>query len=173
MSRHHAATAQRAMSVSSEVLPGIGVRQDVDLPSGQRVSVVMRRNGDRDLVIYDRDDPDSAAASLELTEQESTMLAELLGAPQLLVRLQTLQEQASGLIVEQLPLPHTSPFAGRVLGDTAARTRTGASIVAVSRNSRVLPSPGPDFTLLGGDLVIVVGTRDAVDHVARILDGSG
>lgn len=173
MSRHHSSTAARPLSVSSTVLPGIGVRQDVELPNGKRVGVLMRRNGDRDLVVYRDDDPDTAAVTLELTEHESTMLAELLGAPQLLVRLQTLQEQASGLIVEQLPLPHTSPYAGRVLGDTQARTRTGASIVAVSRNGQVLPSPSPSFTLQGGDLIIAVGTRDAIDHVARILDGSG
>jgi TrkA domain protein len=159
--------------VSSTVLPGIGVRQDVELPSGKRVGVVMRRSGSRDLVFYRDDDPDSAAATIELTEQESTMLAELLGAPALIMRLQSMQDQASGLIVEQIPMPHTSPFADRPLGDAQVRSRTGASIVGVTRASQVLPSPAPDFVLRGGDLVVVVGTRDALDEVARILDGSG
>ena len=35
------------------------------------------------------------------------------------------------------------------LGDTHLRTRTGASVVAVSRAGQVIPSPGPDFELVG------------------------
>lgn len=84
-----------------------------------------------------------------------------------------LQQQAAGLVVEQLPIPDDSPYAGRVLGDTQIRSRTGASIVAVLRHRGVVPSPPPDFQLRGGDLVVVVGMRDAVDAVTRILDGSG
>ena len=76
-------------------------------------------------------------------------MAELLGAPQLVVRLTDLQRSADALITEQLPIPADSPFAGRPLGDTQARTRTGASIVAVLRGGTTHPSPGPDFVLRG------------------------
>jgi TrkA domain protein len=69
-------------------------------------------------------------------------------------------------------MPPSSPFDGRPLGDTQARTRTGASIVAVLRGGMTHPSPGPDFVLRSGDLVVTVGTRDGIDQVARILDGA-
>jgi TrkA domain protein len=173
MSPRGAGHALHPVEVSSTVLPGIGVRQDVELTSGRRLGVVTRRSGIRDLVFYKRDDPDTAAGQIELTEQESNTLAELLGAPQLTFRLQVLQQQAAGLVVEQLPVPDSSPYAGRVLGDTQVRSRTGASIVAVLRQAAVIPSPAPDFQLHAGDLIVVVGTREAVDEVAQILDGSG
>jgi TrkA domain protein len=90
----------------------------------------------------------------------------------LTLRLSTLQQQAESLVTEQLPVPHTSPFHNHPLGDTHARTLTGASIVAVLRDGVPTASPTPDFVLLGGDLVITVGTREGVDQVARILDGT-
>ena len=159
------------MDITSRVLPGIGVCQEVVLHDGRRLGIVTRRNGLRDLVLYD-EDGDGAAENVALTDDEANAVAEILGAPQLTFRLAVLQRQAEGLIVEQLPVPADSPYAARPLGDTQARTRTGASIVAVLRQGAALPSPTPDFVLHPGDLVVTVGTQAAVDQVAHILDGS-
>lgn len=160
-----------SVDIATRVLPGIGVCQELELTSGRRLGIVTRRNGLRDLVLYD-DEGEGAAVDVALTDDEANALAEILGAPQLTFRLAVLQRQAEGLIVEQLPVPANSPFGGRPLGDTQARTRTGASIVAVLRQGAALPSPTPDFVLQAGDLVVTVGTQVAVDHVARILDGT-
>ncbi len=159
------------VSISSRGLPGIGVCQELELHDGSRLGIVTRRTGLRDLVLYDADDPDAAAARVLLTEPEANAVAELLGGPQMTVQLAAL-EQADGLVVEQLPVPANSPFAGRPLGDTKARTRTGASIVAVLRGTAATPSPGPEFILRAGDLIAVVGTQTALDLLATILDGT-
>ncbi len=159
------------VDITSRVLPGIGVCQEVALRDGHHIGIVTRRNGLRDLVLYD-DEGDGAADTIALSDAEANAVAEILGAPQLTFRLAVLQRQAEGLIVEQLPVPADSPHAGRALGDTQARTRTGASIVAILRHGAALPSPTPDFVLQAGDLVVTVGTQAAVDQVARILDGS-
>ncbi len=155
----------------SRVLPGIGVCQEVGLRNGRRIGIVTRRNGQRELVLYD-EEGDGAADTIAMSDDEANAIAEILGAPQLTVRLAMLQRQADELIVEQLPIPPDSPFGDRPLGDTQARTRTGASIVAILRHGAALPSPAPDFVLHTGDLVVTVGTQDAVDQVARILDGT-
>jgi TrkA domain protein len=160
-----------SVDITSRVLPGIGVCQEVALHDGRRLGIVTRRNGLRDLVLYD-EDGDGAAVDIALDDDEANAVAEILGAPQLTFRLAVLQRQAEGLIVEQLPVPADSPFAAKPLGDTQARTRTGASIVAVLRQGAALPSPTPDFVLQAGDLVVTVGTQAAVDQVAHILDGS-
>ncbi len=155
----------------SRVLPGIGVCQEVGLRDGRRIGIVTRRNGQRELVLYD-EEGDGAVDTIAMSDDEANAVAEILGAPQLTVRLAMLQRQADELIVEQLPIPPDSPFGDRPLGDTQARTRTGASIVAILRHGAALPSPAPDFVLHTGDLVVTVGTQDAVDQVARILDGT-
>jgi TrkA domain protein len=159
------------VEITSRVLPGIGVCQEVALHDGRRVGIVTRRNGLRDIVFYD-EDGDGAVADVALTDDEANAVAEILGAPQLTFRLAALQRHADGLIVEQLPLPADSPFANRPLGDTQARTRTGASIVAILRQGDATASPTPDFVFLPGDLVVAVGTQEAVNQVAHILDGT-
>ena len=63
------------------------------------------------------------------------------------------------------------PFADRPLGATQARTRTGASIVAVVRGEQVLPSPPPAQILQGGDVLVVIGTHDGIAGVEQIVRG--
>lgn len=158
------------LKIVSRVLPGIGMCQEIDLHDGNRMGIVTRRNGLRDVVLYD-EEGDGAAAVVSLNDDEADAVAELLGAPKLVTRLSNLQSKADDVLTEQLPMPHDSPYAGRPLGDTQARTRTGASIVAVLRGGHTEPSPGPDFVLEGGDLVVTVGTRDGLDRVGALLDG--
>lgn len=150
-------------------LPGIGVRHDMVTEAGRRIGVVSHRTGRRDLLLYDRDDPDACLASLRLTDDEAEALADLLGASLMLGQLAGLRQQAAGLITEQVGLPPSSPYVGRPLGHTKVRTRTSASIVAVLRGGQVIPSPGPEFVFEASDVVVVVGTREALDRVTRIL----
>ncbi|COW82938.1 TrkA domain-containing protein [Mycobacterium tuberculosis] len=58
----------------------------------------------------------------------------------------------------------------RPLGDTRARTRTGASIVAIVRDEDVLASPGPTDVLRAGDVLIVIGTEDGIAGVEQIVE---
>jgi K+:H+ antiporter subunit KhtT len=157
--------------VEQTPLPGIGVRHDLITSSGRTVAVVSHRNGRRDLVLYDVDDPDSSLASIPLTDDEAEALADVLGASLMLGQLAALRRQAAGLLTEQIAVSAGSPFVGRVLGDTKARTRTGASIVAVLRDREVIASPGPSFPFEAGDVVVVVGTREGLDGVSAILAG--
>jgi TrkA domain protein len=85
--------------------------------------------------------------------------------------LANIREQAAGLATEQLVLPASSPFAGGVLGDTQARTRTSTSIVAIVRGADVIPSPGPDAPLHAGDTIVAVGTRTGLDALSTLLAG--
>ncbi|WP_294179646.1 cation:proton antiporter regulatory subunit [uncultured Schumannella sp.] len=151
-------------------LPGIGTRHDLVTESGSRIGVVSQRSGERQLAIFDGTDPDAALGTVDLTEAEAVGLADILGASVMLGQLAAISTQVAGLFTEQLPLPMTSPFAGGVLGDTQARTRTKTSIVAIIRGSDIIPSPTPDTALKGGDTIIAVGTRAGLEELARLLD---
>jgi TrkA domain protein len=157
------------VDVERTALPGIGLRYTFTTQQGRRLGLVSHRNGRRDLVIYRRDDPDSAADSLVLTSAEADGLAELLAAARVVERLAELHRQVEGLVGEQLPIVPGSPYDGRTLGDTRARTRTGASIVAVVRDRQVIASPRPDFVFQAADVVVVVGTTEGTAGIAAIL----
>jgi TrkA domain protein len=150
-------------------LPGIGVRHDLVTAAGRRIGVVSYRSGRRELVLFDPEDPDAGKEHIALTDAESEALADILGASLMLGQLAGLREQAAGLLTEQVSLPADSPYVGRMLGDTRARSRTGASIVAVLRDGGVIASPGPDFVFAAGDVIVVVGTRSGLEAVTRVL----
>ncbi|MFC4374623.1 cation:proton antiporter regulatory subunit [Nocardia halotolerans] len=157
------------MNVDVTALPGIGVRKDFEVGSGRRVGVVAHRDGDIDLIVSESDDPDAIAAQVPLSTDEASVLANLLGAPQLVATLNDDHRDLPGITTRHLDVADGSPYAGRTLGETAMRTRTKASIVAVMRAGQLHPSPGPDFTFTGGDLLVVVGTPDGLDTAAKIL----
>ncbi|MEU4575692.1 cation:proton antiporter regulatory subunit [Nonomuraea sp. ATR24] len=157
------------MEVEQTALPGIGLRHDFTTQSGKRVGVVSHRTGRRDLVIYDREDPDRACEVVKLNDEEADALVELLGAPRIVQRLNQAHQEVEGLVSLQLVIPPGSPYADRPMGDARVRTRTNASIVAVVRNGNVVASPGPGFVFAAGDIVVVVGTADSTSEVADIL----
>ncbi|MET7399384.1 cation:proton antiporter regulatory subunit [Dactylosporangium sp. NPDC005572] len=157
------------MDVQRTELPGIGTSHVVTTAHGRRIGIVSHRSGRRDLVIYDKEDPDTSIASVELSADEANAIAEYLGTARIVEQLAEMQRQVAGLVTEQLVIAPGSPYDGRTLGDTRARTRTGASIVAVVRGNEVIASPWPDFGLLAHDLVVVVGTAAGTEGIATLL----
>jgi TrkA domain protein len=149
-------------------LPGLGIRYEFVTQRGNRVGVVHHRTGRKELLIYDPDDPDSCRDVIALSEDDGHTLAELLGGSRVAEELDRLQ-QVEGLAIDWLPLSAESPFAGRTIGDTRARTRTGTSIVAVLRGDQAHPAPEPDFELRAGDTLLVVGTPRGIEDLAVLL----
>ena len=158
-----------AVNIEVTPLPGIGVRKDFALRDGRRIGVVSHRDGKLALIVSKADDPDATLAELPLTVDEAGALANLLGAPQLVAQLSEEQRDLPGIRTGRLTISSGSPYDGRPLGDTALRTRSGVSVVAVMRAGQIHPSPLPDFTLTDGDLLICVGTSEGLDQAYKIL----
>ena len=59
---------------------------DLVTESGRRVAVVSHRNGRRDLVLFDPDDPDACQADIPLTDDEAEAPAGILARPHLPLR---------------------------------------------------------------------------------------
>ena len=121
------------------------------------------------MIVSRKDDPDAMQASITLSNEEAAALGNLLGSPQLIAQLGEEHRDLPGINTRQLPIRANSRFVSRTLGDTAMRTKTGVSVVAVMRAGQVQPSPTPDFTLAAGDLLVAVGTADGLDAAAKLL----
>ena len=52
------------------------------------------------------------------------------------------------------------------------RARTGCSVLAVDRNGRSVANPEPDFTLAGGDRLLVMGDSASLSALRQLLEGA-
>lgn len=155
--------------IEETALPGVGLRYEFTSKEGERLGVIHHRSGRRELFIAEASDPDVCRESLDLDEEESHILAELLGGSRITAHLADLQQRVEGLAIDWLVLSEDSPYAGGTLGDARVRTRTGVSVVAVLRGEQAFPAPGPDFGLQRRDTLVVVGTPRGIEKLTELL----
>ncbi len=148
-------------------LPGVGVKHDFTTEDGSEVGVLVHRDGRRDVVVYDAEDPDSCSMQITLSRTDTRTLAELLGTSQVNTAVHAVQQEIEGLAIEWLTVDPASPTASTTIADGAFRTRTGVSVVAVIRHETPIPAPEPNFTLQGDDVLVCVGT---IEGLARMRD---
>ncbi|MGH9177425.1 MAG: cation:proton antiporter regulatory subunit [Acidimicrobiales bacterium] len=151
-------------------LPGIGVRHEFTTSSGERLGVLSHRSGRQEIVLYDRDDPDTCTAVLHLSPDDTRTLGELLGAAHLSEGLASVV-QVEGLALDWITIPAGSSAVGTTIGEGQYRSRTGVSIVAVVRAGTTVASPGPDHRFEAEDVAVAVGTADGLRQLRDVLGG--
>lgn len=159
------------MELFETPLPGVGVRYEFTSAAGDRLGVIVRRDGRRELVLYDKRDPDACRDTVTMSGEETATLVELLGGTKVTERIADLMYEVEGLSIEWVPLEAGRGLAGRTIGDGRIRTATGASVVAVLRGAASIPGPGPEFVLEAGDVALVVGSHDGVIAAQHLLHG--
>lgn len=153
-------------------LPGIGVKHDFTTEDGRDVGVLVHRDGRRDIVVYDADDPDRCSAQISFSAPDTRTLSELLGASRVTEAIGAVTQEIEGLGIEWLPIGSDSPAVGVTIGQGAYRTKTGASIVAVIRGDSPHPAPDPDFRIEDGDIVVAAGTTDGLAALTDLIAGA-
>ena len=155
--------------ITKTSLPGVGVKHEFTTEDGQRIGVVHHKTGKRELFFCEAADPDTAAMNLSLSDDDSHALSDALGGSEVIENLSHLQQDVEGLAIGWVTIDEGTPFDGKTIGDTRARTLTGVSVVAVIREERATPAPGPEFMVYGGDTLVVVGTADGIEKIEDIL----
>jgi TrkA domain protein len=89
----------------------------------------------------------------------------VLGAHRITQSMADVTRAIPGLETARLLVDAGSPFVGRPLGDTRARTLTGCSIVAVVRADDVIAAPTPAEVLLAGDSLVAIGSTDGLSQL--------
>lgn len=78
------------------------------------------------------------------------------------------------LEMEQLLIGPKSPLAGRTLRELALPTKTGATVVAVlSAEGKTTYNPSPDYSIVPGDTLILVGRKGSATAVQKLQDAGG
>lgn len=151
-------------------LPGVGVRHEFTTDDGFDVGVIVHHDGRREILSYDTDDPDACTSLVSLSENDTQTLGEILGVSQVIETVSEIRQEVDGLAIDWIDIDAGSKVAGSTIGDSDLRKKTGASIVAVIRDSVPTPAPGADFAFKGGDVAVAVGTHDGLAILRSLLD---
>lgn len=150
-------------------LPGIGKRVEFFTDDDRRMGVVQHHTGRREVFVCQPDDPDTTDVVVTLSEDDAHSLVEALAIVSVTEDTGDRSYEVEGLIFEWFDVDPTSPVAGRSIGESRIRTRTGASVVAVIRQPRAVPAPEPDFVIEPEDTLMVAGTAEGIDKVRDLL----
>ena len=150
-------------------LPGVGVRHEFTTDDGTDIGVLVHHDGRREILVYDSDDPDACSSLVTLSAGDTRTVSELLGASRVTEAVAAVQQEIEGLAIEWIELAPSSPASGATIGDGMYRTKTGSSIVAVIRDGKSIPAPGPEFGLVAGDVIVAVVTTDGLTTMRELI----
>jgi TrkA domain protein len=74
-----------------------------------------------------------------------------------------------GLHLESTAVPDGAWIAGRTLAESALRSRTGATLLSVSRPSDTAVHPSPDDRVQAGDVLCLVGSPAQIAAARELL----
>lgn len=152
-------------------LPGVGVRYDFTARGGERVGVIIHRNGRRDVIVCSPQDPDVCQEVLHLDEEEALALVEAMGISHSTGEIARLQLALGGLSIDWVQVAPGSMAAGKTVYDVEHVQPVDASIVAVVRRGDTIASPPSTFVLEVDDTAVLVGTREGVAALSDLLTG--
>ena len=79
------------------------------------------------------------------------------------------QVASLNLHIEQIEIKKNSYLDGLSLQQASLRQKTGASVLAVQREDKdMIVSPPPDFVLKAGDIIVALGSSDALKKLQKL-----
>lgn len=155
-------------------LPGVGTKFTMRTHTGEKVSTVVHVDGLREVYHYLGDD-DEEPVVVRLNDDEARQLGAILGGvvyrPALV---QDLEVALKDLVMEWIELTPSSPLVGLTVATCRIRSTTGATIVAILRDSGSVAVPHPDEVLAPLDTLVVIGRPDSFTDIHRLVaEGPG
>ena len=130
------------LEVRETRLPGVGTKFTLRTHRGEKLSSVVHLDGMREIYHYTDDDEPHV---ITLNDEEARQLGAILGGvvyrPQLV---KDLEVALKDLVMEWIELPPDSPLVGLTVATCRIRSTTGATLVAILRESGSLATPHPD-----------------------------
>jgi len=160
-----------------------GLVAAVDSDADNVFVVLSARKLNPELHIVARASSDESAAKLETAGADRTLspyavggrrLASLATQPLVVDFLDIVTRGEEGLVfrLEEFSVPKDSAIAGQTIGELRIGERSGAMILAVrSEEGRFDTTPSADDRISAGDTLIVLGTREQVARLDRVMRG--
>lgn len=149
------------MKVKTSELPGIGKSYSVETAEGARIVIITHHQGNREFHYFEDPDQDEPSLSFDLTDEEARQVGTLLlGVDYQPIADDRLELLMKNLRVDWLKVAPKSCLAGQTILESQIRSRTGATIIAIQRGDRMIPSPDVTEVIMAGDILMSIGTRD-------------
>ena len=156
------------LEVRETRLPGVGTKFTLRTHRGEKLSSVVHLDGMRE--VYHYSDAEEDPHVITLNDEESRQLAQILGGvvyrPQLV---KDLEVALKDLVMEWIELPPESPLVGLTVATCRIRSTTGATIVAILRESGSLATPHPNEVLRADDTLVVIGRPGSFGEINRLV----
>ncbi len=164
------------MEIRESVLPGIGMKYQMDTASGDRVVIVIHDDGRREMYHFSYEDYDQSISMVTLEDQEARQLAALVGGMVYKPRqLESVEMAFDDLTIEWYRIEPHYGCVGHSIGELDIRQNSGASVIAlIDKKAGKQVNPGPDSILNAEATVVAVGERQQQKRFKQILmNGSG
>ena len=156
------------LEVRETRLPGVGTKFTLRTARGEKISSIVHVDGMREIYHYTEEDEEPHV--LILNDEEARQLGAIIGGvlyrPQLVKDLEVALED---LVMEWIELPSDSPLVGLTVATCRIRSTTGATIVAILRESGSLATPHPDEVLRADDTLVVIGRPNSFGDIERLV----
>lgn len=70
----------------------------------------------------------------------------------------------------EIEIPQASKLLGQTIGEVNFWQNTGATVIGIRRNNRIILSPGPYATFMDGDVFIMVGDESSYERVIKFIN---
>jgi len=156
------------MTVYESDLPGVGKKFEIELGDDERLVMVIHNTGKREVFVRKGDEDSEKLFELSdrLARQVGTILEGAYFQPIATDTSETMLDDNS--LLEWVKVAEGSVVADKTLEELDFRNETGATVVAVKRESGTESNPGPDTVVEAGDTLIVLGTREACQSVEAL-----
>lgn len=158
------------MDVTETQLPGVGERFTVSFGDGRELVVLIHNEGEQDVFWRDGDDADSERL-FSLTERESRTIAEIFDGSYFEPVGEDVEEALTDATIEWVAVSEDSPVVDSTLGAAGIRSKTGATVLAIQRETETVSNPTPSTVLRAGDVLVAVGTAGAHEALETLLVG--
>jgi CPA2 family monovalent cation:H+ antiporter-2 len=96
---------------------------------------------------------------------------QMLRAPSLPhVQMSEIAEALAGASTETLVVGANSAARGKTISELKLRSKTGATVIAVVREGLMEINPGPELTIMGDDVLVLLGSPPQIDQALELLN---
>jgi len=157
-------------NIKESDLPGIGRKFQVEARSGDKLVIIVHDDGTRELYHYDQEDAEETVSQILLDDEESRIVAAIIGGMQYRPKaLETIEVSLRDLVIEWCKVePHFKSI-GKSINELQIRPRTGASVLAIVEKHGQKINPNPDEKILAETTIVMAGERQQIKAFKELL----